>query len=143
MHVADVVDDHAESEGALVGLVRELAGDLAGVSGLRGADLALKELGEGIESLDDINIRLAETEVIKSGAWLVEVGLVDEVPVALEGVALALDVIGEGGALGEGVVALSAEVGVVLLEDSELGKSISENVGVVGLEERLGLSCDC
>ena len=63
-------------------------------------------------------------------------------PVALERVDLALDVVGEGGTLSEGVVALLTEVGVVLLENCKLIDGSSENIRVLGLEERLSSSGD-
>lgn len=118
VHITDVVNDHSEGKGALVGLVAEFVSNLLGVGGLRGADLVLQELGVGVKGLDDISIRLGEAEVIEGSALLIKVGLVDVMPVALEGVSLALDVVGKGGALSEGVVLLLNEVGVVLSEDS-------------------------
>ena len=143
VHVADVMDDQAEGEGALVTLIGEPVSNLACVGGLGGADLTLEELGVGIESLSDVLIGLSEAEIIKRGAWLIEVGLVDVMPVSLEGVALSLDVISKGSALSEGVVALLDEARVILLEDSKLGKSSIKDGGILLLEESLSSSGNC
>lgn len=143
VNIADVVDDHAQGERALVRLVRKVGRDLLSVCGLRGADLTLEELSEGREGLNDVDIRLREVKVVESGAWLVEVRLVDVVPVRLERVALALDVISESGALSEWVVFLLAKRRVVLLEDSQLGERGLEHLGVLLLENGLGAAGNC
>ena len=85
---------------------------------------------------------MGEVEVVKGGACLVEVGRVDIVPAALEGVALALDVVGEGSALSEWVVLLLYKRGVVLGKNSKLVKGGRKNSGVLSLEDGLGLSGD-
>ena len=61
-------------------------------------------------------------------------------PVALEGVALALDVVSEGGAFGEGMVLLLDERRVLLREDGELGQGSCENLRVLGSEDGLSLA---
>jgi len=106
MQVANVVDDHSEGEGPLVLLIRELLSDLACVGRLGGGDLTLKESPEGNQGFNNVDIGPVEGEVAQTGVWLVQVRRVDEVPVGLEGVALALDVVGKGGAFTEGVIAL-------------------------------------
>jgi len=64
-------------------------------------------------------------------------------PVALVVVAHALDVIGEGGALGEGVRALVAgDVRVVLLQGDQLVAGSLVDLGVLLLENSLGASGD-
>jgi len=92
--------------------------------------------------LNNILIGLDKAKVIKSSAWLVEVRLVDEVPVALEGVALALNVVSKGGALSEGVLTLLAQIRVIFLKDSELSDSSIENVRILVLEDSLCSSRD-
>ena len=47
-----------------------------------------------------------KVKVIEASIRLIEVGLVDEVPVGLEAAKRGLDIVGEGGALSEWVVPL-------------------------------------
>lgn len=137
VNIADVVDDHSEGEGALIGVGAELVRDLLSVGCVSGVNISLKELGVGIKGSNDVLRGLGEGKVVEGSALLVEVGLVDVMPVALEGVALSLDVVGEGSALGEGVVLLLDEVGVVLGKDSQIGKGGIENGWVLVLKNGL------
>ena len=143
MDVADVVNDHTEGERSLILLVGELISNLLSVGGLRGGDLALQELGVGIKSVDNVLLWIGEGEVVERGVGLVQVGHVDEVPVSLEGVALALNVVGESGALREWVVLLLNKIWVVDLERLELIESGSENIRVTLLKDGLSSSGDC
>ena len=107
VHVADVVDQQTDRERALVLLIRELVGDLRNVCGFRGADGSFEESVKIGDSLDDIDVTLVEIgEIRLIGAFLIVVRKVDEVPRALERVALALPVISFGCALCEWVVSL-------------------------------------
>jgi hypothetical protein len=119
MDVANVVDDQSQGEGLLVGRIAELVSDSLQVGGVLDFGGSLKEANQVSEGADDVNVWHDEVgEVLSRGAILIEVGDVDEVPLGLEGVALALDVVGERSALGEGVVFLVfGQRGVVLLED--------------------------
>lgn len=76
------------------------------------------------QCVDDILfVRLEVGEVLNRGAWLVQVGLVDEVPRALEATERPLDIVGEGGALGEGVIHLVFNhVRVRLCQGAKLGE---------------------
>ena len=103
MKVADVVDQEAESEGLLVVLVAEPLLDLFDIGGGARHGITLQEGSEIGECVHDIDIGRLKAEVIERGVWLVKIRLIDEVPVALCGVALALDVVSEGSALSEGV----------------------------------------
>ena len=138
--VSGVVDDETEGEGALVILVRELGGDLGEVVGVSSRDSALEESGKVGEGLDNVDGRLNEREVVEGGACLIKVWLVGVMPVGLEGVTLALDVVSEGSALGEWVVVLSHEGGVVCLKSLHLVESGSEDSRVGLLKDGLGLS---
>ena len=142
VHIANVVDQHAEDEGALVGLVGELVGDLTDIVGLRGGNLALHELGEVGDCADNVVIRLREVEVVNRRAWLVEIGQVDEVPVALEAVSFGLNVVGKSSALGERVIVLFDQVRIVLFENGELCNGSGKDVRVAIIEDPLGLSCN-
>ena len=107
VHISDVVDEQADREGALVFLVGELVRDLGNVCGLRGSDSSFEEsvkIGDGLNDIDVTLVEIGEIRLI--GAFLIVVGKVDEVPGALERVALALPVISFGGALSEWVVSL-------------------------------------
>ena len=106
MNITDVVNDEAKHKGALVLLEGELGDDLVHVLGLGGGNLALEELGEVSEGADGVHIRLREGEVVKRGACLIQVRQVDVMPVGLESIALALDVVSEGSALSEGMACL-------------------------------------
>ena len=78
------------------------------------------KVGKSIKDIVDI---FNESEV-GEGTTLAKVGLVDEVPAGLEGVALTLNVVSEGSTFGQGVAVLTAgEGGVGRLKDGELGKS--------------------
>lgn len=91
--------------------------------------------------MDDVVGWLRELWVVRGITALIEVGEVDEVPLVLPGVPLALDVVSEGSALGEWVVTLLNQIRVVLLEWSEdleglgkciwclLGKKVLSSVG--------------
>ena len=75
------------------------------------------------KSIKDIVDVFNESEV-GEGTTLAKVGLVDEVPASLEGVALTLNVVSEGSAFGQGVVVLTASKGGVGgLKDCVLCKS--------------------
>ena len=121
MKIANVVDDETESEGLLVVLVAEPLLDLFDVG--RGAryGITLQEGSEIGECVHDIDIGRLKAEVIERGVWLVQIRLINEVPVALCGVALALDVISEGSALGEGVRAF------ILRQGRVGGRQVAEN----------------
>ena len=136
------MNNETKGERALVTLVGEVRGNLVRVRRLRSAGFALQECREGSECADSVHVWLREAEVVKCGAFLVQVWQVDEVPVGLEAVALTLDVIGEGGALSEWMILLLNEVGVVLGENGKLGESSLKDVGVVGLQKGLRLSRD-
>ena len=143
MDVTDVVNDHTEGERSLIFIVGELISNLLSVCGLRGSDLALQELSVGIQSMDNVLLRIGEGKVVEGGVVLVQVGRVDEVPIRLEGVALALDVVGESGALREWVVLFLNKIWVVDLQRFELIKSGIENIGVALLKDSLSSSGDC
>ncbi len=113
------------------------------VGGLGGGNLALQEFGERNEGLDDVDLGPVELEVLQGGIGLVQVWRVDEVPVGLEGVALTLDVVGEGSALTEGVLVLLNKVGVVDLEGLQLVESGVEDIWGLSLKDSLGSSSDC
>ena len=143
MDVTDVVNDHTEGERSLIFIVGELISNLLSVCSLRGGDFALQELSVGIQSMDNVLLRISEGKVVEGGVVLVQVGRVDEVPIRLEGVALALDVVGESGALREWVVLFLNKIWVVDLQRFELIKSGIENIGVALLKDSLSSSGDC
>lgn len=93
--------------------------------------------------MDNVLLRISEGKVVEGGVVLVQVGRVDEVPIRLEGVALALDVVGESGALREWVVLFLNKIWVVDLQRFELIKSGIENIGVALLKDSLSSSGDC
>ena len=93
--------------------------------------------------MDNVLLRISEGKVGEGGVVLVQVGRVDEVPIRLEGVALALDVVGESGALREWVVLFLNKIWVVDLQRFELIKSGIENIGVALLKDSLSSSGDC
>ena len=116
------MDEHAQGERALVSLKGKLGSDLRKVGRLRSGDFILEEFCEVSHGTDDISSGLYEAEVREGGACLVEVGQVDVVPVRLERVALAFDVVGEGSAFSEWVAALRHKRGLVLFKGRQLSK---------------------
>lgn len=141
--VTEVVDDHAESEGPAVSINGEVLGNLLVVVGgqivVAGAVEPHGEVGEGAEDVVSVG---DEAEVVKGGVGVDQVGLIDEVPAGLEAV-VALDVVGESSGLNEGVVELTGdEVGLGNRQGVQLGKDKGENLGVLVLEDSLGLSGD-
>mmetsp|Transcript_14374 Transcript_14374/g.17151 ORF Transcript_14374/g.17151 Transcript_14374/m.17151 type:complete len:283 (+) Transcript_14374:303-1151(+) len=142
VNIANVVNDEAESEGNLVFLVIEALLDLVDV-GVAGHVLALEEVSEGLKGVKHVSLAHLEVGVVLDGATVSDGRLVDEVPVALPGVALALDVVTEGGALGEGVLAiLLDEAGVRLLQVVEVIESGRERIRGLLSEDGLGSSRD-
>ena len=74
----------------------------------------------------------------------IEVWLINEVPVALPAVALALDVISESGTLSEGMVTLVRGQGWVgALKSEELVDGGRERIRSLLLEDSFGSSGDC
>jgi len=143
MEVTYEVDDKTEGERLLVGHFGEIGGDLGNV-GAGGHIFTLEESGEVSQSVQNVSRGLHKEGVILNGATVRQVGLVDEMPAALEGVALALDVVGEGSALSEGVVQLVlGQFGVRLSQRGENGQGGVESGGGVDLEEGLSMSGDC
>lgn len=104
VQVADVVNDEAEGEGPLIGLLGEAVRNLLDI-GASFRALTLQERCEVGKGAKHVRIGLLEVIVIKVTTFI-QVRLIDEVPVALPAVAHALDVVGESGALSEGMVAL-------------------------------------
>lgn len=101
--VTDVVDDETEGKRALVLLIGKAVLNLRDI-GTVGNVFAFEEgsqVGKGINHVDVTHLKVR----IGGGVTaVVVVGLVDKVPVALEFVALALDVVGKGCALSERMV---------------------------------------
>ena len=135
MDITNVVHNHTKYERALIGVFRQNVGHLSTVERVSSCDLALQELGEVGESADYILIWLREVKVVKRGAWLIKIGQVDEVPVALENETHSFDMVCERSALSEGMISFLHEVGPRLLQGNELVKSRGEHVWVVGLKE--------
>jgi len=145
MDVTGVVDHEADSEGTGLVFVGEVSLDARVVVGrLVGGALTRKPFSESGQSLNNVVlVHLELGEVGDGGAGFVKVWLVNEVPAGLEGVALALDVIGEKSALGHGVVFLVfGELGVGLLESNKLVKDGLIGSVVLGLEQLLSTSGD-
>ena len=143
MHITDVVDEHTKGEGAGIGLSWELLSDSLDVGRVLTVDLAFHVGSHVGHGLDNVDVRHGEVEVIESGALLVQVGEVDEVPVALEGVTLTLDGVGKSGALCEGVVVLSSsQVGFASLKVLKLSEGGTVDVWAVRFEDSLSSSGD-
>ena len=144
VHISDVVDEQADREGALVLLVRELVRDLGNVCGLRGSDSSFEEsvkIGDGLNDIDVTLVEIGEIRLI--GAFLIVVRKVDEVPGALERVALALPVISFSCAFSEWVVSLICrQAGVVLSERLELIESSRKHIRVLLLKDCLSSAGD-
>ena len=120
----------------MVIIVAEMIGNLLSVGRIRGTDLIPEEFGQVIQSIDDVDIRRVEVrEVIDRGALFVEVGLVNEVPIALERIALALDVIGKSSTLSEWMlVFILCERCIILFQDRKFIKSCCEHIWVLILK---------
>ena len=137
MDVTDVVDHQAKGKGLLVVLVIELFLDLVDV-GAFGDFFTLEEGSEIAKSAKHVRLGHLEVGVVADVLALGEDGLVDEVPVALEGVTLALDVVSEGGALGEGVVILIAgQAGLRVRKERKDGEGRVESIRCLALENSL------
>jgi len=135
------MDNHSEGEWLGVSGIREIIDDLIFIVGgcvAGGSTEPVSEVGQGLNQVDGIR----DERIVWKLATLVEVGLVDKVPVCLEAVG-AFDVISEGCALNEGMVNFSCnKTGVWLLENVELIKSSCQNWRVLGLKNFLGSESD-
>jgi len=141
VNVTDVVDDEAEGERLSVIGVGVSCKDRSDVARFLGAGDVLEVVGESSEGLNDVSGGHHVLGVAGSGVALAEVRLVNEMPVSLPGVALTLDVVSKGGALGEGVVLLAfGDIGIVGSEDVEAVHSPVVGLGVLGGEESLSLT---
>jgi len=145
MDVSDVVNDKTESEGLGVSGVGVVDHDIVGVDGIVtiGSDNTVDPVGEGEEGLNDVSGLHLVVGVVSNGISLTEVGEINVMPGGLPPEALALDVVGESGALGEGMLVLTLGHGGVV--DSKLVKGLQspgESSGVLVGEESLGLTGD-
>ena len=142
--VTDVVDDETESERLSVLGVGVKVKNGNDVVRVLGAWDVLEVVGESSESLNDVGGGHHVLGVAGDGVTLTEVRLVNEMPVRLPGEAKSLDVVGERGALGEGVVLLVlSHARVVGLENFEAVHSPVVGTGVLGGEESLSLASNC
>ena len=102
--VADVVDHEAQRERLLFVFILEPTLDLADVRGRFGDNVTPEPCSQVGERVDDIDVAHLEVGIVlQARAWLIQVRLIDKVPVALRAVALALDIVSESGAFGERV----------------------------------------
>jgi len=98
-------------------------------------------VGQVLECSDNVVSWLREGEVRKA-ATLIEVGLVDEVPSALETVG-ALDVISKSSTLSEGMAGLAlGQRGMSASQTLELQKGVGECCGILLFKDSLGVPCD-
>lgn len=107
--ISDIVDEEAESVGLALlfrqggeFLLHGRVDERALVVG-SGAGQPVDDVGDG---LLDVVLLEHEARIVTDGATLVEIRGVHEVPAGLPGAAAGLDLVGEGRALSEGVVAL-------------------------------------
>ena len=143
MNVTSIVDDHSKDERASVFVIGEVEGDAGNVLRRIRVFIAFKERGEIGQSMGDVNICLVEVEVIEGGALLVKVGLINEMPVVLEGAKGQLDVIREGCAFRERVIFLIYNhLRVSLLQVFQFGDGLFKNLGRLLAQNLLGLSGD-
>lgn len=103
--VTSVVNDEAEGERALVFLIFKAVLDLRDICAARNIFI-LQESRQIGESLHNIHVRHFKLRIVGGITTVGEIRLINEVPLALEAVALALDVIGKVCALSERVVLL-------------------------------------
>ena len=105
MQVSNIVDNEAEGKGPLITDFRELLSYFHNV--LRTClevSFTLEKRCQVRQCGHDVYIRLNEVKIVKSSPWLVQVGLIDEVPRRLPAAERFFDVIGECGAFSKRVV---------------------------------------
>ena len=73
--------------------------------------------------MDIVHVGHHEIWVVLFSTTLVEIGKVDEVPAALEGVAFSLDIVCESGTLSEWVVTFLHDFGVAVFQCCKHGES--------------------
>lgn len=140
VHITNVVDEQAKAEGALVGLVWQTLCDGCEIGRLASANFPFEEGSHVNHSADDVGVRLLEVEVLKGRALLVEVRQVDVVPVALERVALPLNVVGKSGALSERVGPLCDDRAVCGLQCPQFIEGCGQDGRVLLFQNGLGPS---
>ena len=140
--VTDIVDDKAKCERPLITLIREALCNPINVYATTCA-LAPQEGCEVAEGAKTI-LRSHGKVVFANVTSFIEVGLINEVPVALPAVTLALDVISESGTLSEGMVTLVRGEGWVgALKSKKLVDGGRERIRSLLLENSFGPSGDC
>lgn len=128
--VTNVVNHQTQSKWFLVIHIAEGALDLRDVGAWRRDLLSFKEGGQVSESVKYVCLTHVEVRVVLEGATISKVGLVDEMPVALEAVPLTFDVISKGSALGEGVRSLVlGQAWLWLLQVGEHVESLGQSRG--------------
>ena len=126
MEVAYVMDDQAQSKWPAIGITWEVLCDLSVViRRLVCRAVITNPVRQVLKSTNNIVSRLLEGEVGEVTA-LIEVGLVDEVPSALETVG-ALNVVSKSSTFSEGMAGLAlGQRGMSVSQTLELGKGVSE-----------------
>ena len=107
MNITCIVDHQAKGKGLLVTLVFEPLLHLGNVGRRAGHRLTLQEGSQFRQCIDNVDIAHLEVWIISNcRASLIQVGLIDEVPVTLRAIALAFDIVGKSGTLSERVLVL-------------------------------------
>lgn len=136
------MNNHSKGKGLGISFIREVLLDLLVVGGGSEVSGVHKPVSEVGECSNGVDIGDFEVGVVRKITSVSKVRSIDVVPERLETVD-ALDVIGEGGALNEGVVNFTFdEGGLGLLKDEQLGEGSLEDCGVFGLKNLLGSCCD-
>uniref|UniRef100_A0A7S3MLY6 Uncharacterized protein n=1 Tax=Favella ehrenbergii TaxID=182087 RepID=A0A7S3MLY6_9SPIT len=141
--IANIMDYHAQHKRAHVVQLGELLSDPLDVLGLASTWVLLEEGGKVSKRRNHVHILRVEVEIVQFRVGLIQVRLVDKVPIGLESTESEFDIICEGGALCERVVSLVDDnVGVVVLERVQLGERLGKHSWRFLAQNLLGLSRD-
>ena len=139
VNIAHIVDHQAEGEGLLVTLILEPILKLDEVGRRAGHGVSLQERGQISQCSDNVDIaHLIVWIVINCRASLVQVRLVNEMPVALPAIALTFDIVCKSGAFCERVLVLvRSQRGLGGFQGAQNLESLVQGLLVVRLEDGL------
>jgi len=104
MDVSNIVDNHSQWEWSLVLILGELLSNSLYISWVLDSNFTSQEVSEISQSINNVEIILAEVEIVNCSAWLIQVRLINKMPRRLEFSKSSLDFIGKGGTLSHRVV---------------------------------------